>query len=76
MELNHRTPGRGQLAAKELATFAVEMLAHRPEKKRRRGSSVPLQLAVKRATAKVEFAPSVPASVLLACLEGTDVRFA
>jgi hypothetical protein len=43
MELNRRTPGRGQLAAKELATFAVEMLAHRPEKKRQRGSSVDLQ---------------------------------
>ncbi len=32
-------------ASKELATSAVEVLAHRPEKKRRRGSSVPLQFS-------------------------------
>jgi hypothetical protein len=77
MDLNHRTPGLGQLAAKVLVTSAVELLAHRPEKKRRRGSSVPLQLAVKLAPAKVEFGlNSVPASVLLACREGDDVRFA
>jgi hypothetical protein len=29
MDLNRRTPGRGQLAAKELATSCVEVLAHR-----------------------------------------------
>jgi hypothetical protein len=31
--------------SKELATSAVEVLAYRPEKKRRRGSSVPLQFS-------------------------------
>jgi hypothetical protein len=55
MDLNRRTPRRGQLAAKELATSSVEVLAHRPEKKRRRGFSVPLQLAVELDPAEVEF---------------------
>ena len=40
----------GQLAAKEVTTYAVEMLARRPEKGGRR----PLRLAVKLAPAKVE----------------------
>src|SRR6266853_5801337 len=65
----------GQLAAKEVTTYAVEMLARRPEKGGRREFLVRCGWLLSSLLPRLNHT-GVFASVLLVCREGADVSFA
>ena len=65
----------GQLAAKEVTTYAVGMLARRPEKGGRREFLVRCGWLLSSLLPRLNLT-GVFASVLLVCREGADVRFA